>query len=199
MRAKFTRGRWRVVDLVSVAVIGSTFGVVYWAWNQLWLVSTPLFVAYPPTQALLYGVWMLPQVIAALVVRRPGAAVFGSMSAVVISAFLGNVFGLTVLIYGLAQGLAAEIVFAVFGYRVWNRLTAGIATALAAVAGTTLDVTFYFPFWTEAWKQAYVSAGCLSGLVLGTVLAPWIVRRLASAGALDAMPSGRAARLVAGE
>lgn len=195
---RFARRRWRVVDLVTVAVIGSTFGVVYWAWNQLWFITMPVFVGYPPAQASLYGVWMLPQVIAGMVVRRPGAALFGSMAAVVVSVFLGNVFGLTMIIYGLGQGLAAEVVFAAFGYRVWNRAVACLATGAPAAVGTLLDITWYYPSWTESWKQAFVAAGCVSGLVLGATLAPWIVARLASAGALDAMPSGRAARAVTG-
>lgn len=185
--------RWTVVDLVVVAVIGSAFGVVYWAWNQLWLFTTPLFIAFPPGQAVLYGVWMLPQVLAAFVVRRSGAAVFAAMAAVIVSAFLGNVFGLTVLIYGLVQGAAAELVFAICRYRVWNRLTAGLATMLAALAGTCLDVVLYYPFWAGGWKITYLAAGAASGLVLGSTFVPTIVRRLAGAGVLEGLPAQTAA------
>ena len=187
------RHRWRVVDLVAVAVLGSTFGVVYWAWNQLWLVTTPIFTVFPPAQTVFYGVWMLPQVMAGMLVRRPGAALFGSMTAVIVSAFMGNAFGLTVLLYGLVQGGAAELVFALTLYRSWNWLTAGLAAGLAGVCGTTLDVILYFPFFTEAWKIAYVGIGGMSSFLLGAIFAPLVVRRLASAGALDGLPAGRAA------
>lgn len=189
-----TTRRWSVVDLVVVAVVGSTFGVIYWAWNQVWFLATPLFIAFPPGQALLYGVWMLPQVLAAFLVRRRGAAIFAALTAVVVSSFLGNLFGLTVLLYGLVQGTAAEAVFAAGRYRSWNWLTAGLATMLAAIAGTTLDVALYFPIWESAWKLAYVSAGAFSGLLLGAVLVPITVRRLANAGALEGLPAGQAAR-----
>lgn len=185
--------RWTVVDLVVVAVIGSAFGVVYWAWNQLWLLTTPFFIAFPPGQAVLYGVWMLPQVLAAFIVRRSGAAVFGSMTAVIVSAFLGNVFGLTVLIYGLLQGSASELVFAACRYRHWNWLTAGLATMLAALAGTGLDVTLYYPFWDSGWKITYMAVGAASGLLLGASFVPLIVRRLAGAGVLEGLPAQRAA------
>lgn len=186
------RYRWRVVDLVAVAVLGSVFGIVYWAWDQLWVITTPIF-AFPPAHSVAYGVWMLPQVIAAMLVRRPGAAMFGSMSAVIVSAFMGNVFGLTVLLYGVVQGGLAEIVFAIWRYRYFNWFTAGLATGLAAVGGTTLDVVLYYPFWADSWKISYIAIGGISSFVLGALFAPFVIRRLAAAGALDGLPAGRTA------
>ena len=173
-----SRYRWRTVDLVTIAVLGSAFGVVYWAWNQIWVVTTPLFVAFPPAQALLYGVWMLPQVIAMLIIRRPGAALFASMAAVIVSTLLGNAFGLTMLFYGIAQGLAVELVFAVARYRRFGWPLAGLGTALACAAGTTLDTVLYYPFWVDQWKLAYIGCGVLGGFVLGSLVAPFVVRRL---------------------
>jgi energy-coupling factor transport system substrate-specific component len=195
-RAAEPSNRWRVVDLVTVSVLGSTFGVVYWAWNQLWLLTTPFFLFFPPAQAIGYGVWMLPQVMAVMLVRRRGAAVFGSMSAVIVSAFLGNVFGLTVLLYGVVQGGLTELVFAVSRYRFFNWFTAGLGTGLAAAGGTTLDVVLYYPFWTIGWKLAYIAIGGCGSFLLGALLAPFVVRRLASAGALDGLPAGRFASQV---
>lgn len=188
--------RWRVSDLVVVAVLGASFGVVYWAWNQLWLLTAPLFVVFPPAQAVLYGVWMLPAVLAGYLIRRPGAAVLGSITATVVSAFLGNVFGLTVLIYGLVQGVAAESVFAGTRYRVWNWFTAGLATGFAAACGTTLDVTLYYPFWTLSEKLTYVGLGAAGAFALGAWLVPLLTRRMAAAGVLDSLPSGRSAPIV---
>lgn len=191
--ASLTKYRWRVIDLVVVAVLGSVFGIVYWAWDQLWVMTTPLFLFFPPAHSLAYGVWMLPQVIAEMLVRRPGAAMFGSMSAVIVSAFMGNVFGLTVLLYGVVQGGAAEAVFALGRYRIFNWFTAGLATSLAAIGGTTLDVLLYYPDWTSPWKIAYIAIGGVSSFILGAAFAPFVVRRLAAAGALDGLPAGRVA------
>lgn len=182
-------GRWRVVDLVVVAVIGVAFGVVYWAWNQLWLITSPLFVAFPPAQASLYGVWLLPPTLAAFVVRRSKAAIFGGLSAAIVSMFLGNVWGLTVIFYGFVQGLIPELVFAVTRYRVWNWVTAGIATMLAAGAAATLDLTLFYPLWQTGWKSAYAIICMASGLVMGAVLVPLLLGRLRRTGVLDEMPS----------
>lgn len=169
---------WTVSELMTVSVLGCSFGVVYWLWNQLWLVVTPIFVVFPPAQALLYGTWMLPQVIAAFLVRRPGAALFASMSAVTVSAFLGSVFGLSVVLYGLVQGLAVELVLATGRYRHYGRVRAGLATAAAAICGAGLDVVLFYPLWTAEWKASYLTAAGLSGFVLGMIAVARIAQRL---------------------
>lgn len=179
------RYRWRTVDLVAIAVLGSAFGVIYWAWNQVWVLTTPIFIAFPPAHALLYGVWMLPQVIAMLIVRRPGAALFASMAAVIVSTLLGNAFGLTMLFYGIAQGLAVEVVFSATRYRHFGWPLAGLGTALACAAGTTLDTVLYYPFWTSDWKLIYIACGVVGGFILGSIVAPVVVSRLTKAGALN--------------
>ncbi|TMG62871.1 MAG: hypothetical protein E6H87_03580, partial [Chloroflexi bacterium] len=38
---------WRTVDIVVAAAIAIAFGVVFWAWNQVWAAATPAFVAIP--------------------------------------------------------------------------------------------------------------------------------------------------------
>ncbi len=169
---------WTVSELMTVSVLGCSFGVVYWLWNQLWLIVTPVFVVFPPAQALLYGTWMLPQVIAAFLVRRPGAALFASMSAVTVSAFLGSVFGLSVVLYGLVQGLAVELVLATGRYRHYGRVRAGLATAAAAICGAGLDVILFYPLWTAEWKASYLTAAGLSGFVLGMIAVARIAQRL---------------------
>jgi len=68
--------RWRTVDIVVTAVIGVAFGVVFFAWFVLWTALDPLFAAFKPLQYVISGVWLLPAVVAPLIVRRPGAAIF---------------------------------------------------------------------------------------------------------------------------
>src|SRR3712207_167576 len=81
--------RWRTVDIVVTAVLGVAFGVVFWAWGLLWNATGVAFTAFPPAQAFMYGVWLLPAVVAPLVVRRPGAALFAELVASIVSALLG--------------------------------------------------------------------------------------------------------------
>src|SRR3954462_5858361 len=109
--------RWRTVDIVVTAVLGVAFGVVFWAWNLLWAATGTAFAAFPPAQAFMYGVWLLPAVLAPLVVRKPGAGFFAELVAAILSALLGSSWGSIILLYGLLQGLAGELGYAVFGWR----------------------------------------------------------------------------------
>ncbi|MBO0869713.1 MAG: ECF transporter S component, partial [Micromonosporaceae bacterium] len=116
--------RWRTVDIVVAAVIAVAFGVVFWAWNLLWQAVSPV-----PARALIYGVWLVPAVLAGLVIRKPGAAVFTETVAAIISALIGDVWGVTVIPQGLIEGLAAELAFAIVLYRVFTLPIAVLAGA----------------------------------------------------------------------
>src|SRR5829696_7251109 len=85
--------RWRTVDIVVTAVIGVAFGIVFWAWGLLWTGLDAAFTAFPPGQAVMYGVWLLPAVLAPLIVRKPGAALFAETVAAIVSALLGAQWG----------------------------------------------------------------------------------------------------------
>ncbi|WP_040726710.1 ECF transporter S component, partial [Nocardiopsis chromatogenes] len=47
--------RWRTVDIVVAAVLGVAVGVVFWVWGMLWSATQPLFLFFPPAQAVIYG------------------------------------------------------------------------------------------------------------------------------------------------
>ena len=81
MRSDSTGTTWRTVDIVVTAAIAVAFGVVFWAWNFVWATASPMFAAVPPAQNILYGVWLIPAVLAGLVVRKPGAALFAELVA----------------------------------------------------------------------------------------------------------------------
>jgi energy-coupling factor transport system substrate-specific component len=91
--------RWRTVDIVVTAVLGVAFGIVFWAWGLLWAGLDAPFTAFPPAQAVMYGVWLLPAVLAPLIVRKPGAALFAELLAAIVSALLGSAWGTLVLVY----------------------------------------------------------------------------------------------------
>ncbi len=187
-------GSWRTVDIVVAAVIAVAFGVVFWAWNLVWAATGPVFGALPAAQYLIYGVWLVPAVLGALVIRKPGAALFTELVAASVSALLGSQWGLDTVISGVIQGGAAELVFALFRYRSWTAVAAVIA-AIATAAGAWLhDMPLYYP---EAGLDArlvflafmVVSAAAIAGY--GSWL---LMRALAQAGALGAFPSGTAPR-----
>jgi energy-coupling factor transport system substrate-specific component len=180
--------QWRTVDIVTAAVLAVAFGAVFQAWNLLWDATTWVL---PPFRGVIYGTWMLPAVLVPLVVRRPGAALLAETVAAAAEVLFGAQWGLVLVVYGLAQGAAAELVFAFGLYRRWGPVAAILAGAAAGVAGALLDLAFYYPDWGTDWMALYTGlvAGS-SGLIAG--LGGWLlVRALARTGVLSAFPSGR--------
>ena len=108
---------WRTRDIVVTAVIGVAFGVVFWFWNTIWAPLDGVFALAPWAKDLLYAVWLIPAVLAPLIVRKRGAAIFAEMTAAGVSALLGSPWGPDVLLSGFVQGAAAELVFAMTFYR----------------------------------------------------------------------------------
>jgi energy-coupling factor transport system substrate-specific component len=182
---------WRTVDVVVAAVLAVAFGVVFWAWNQLWAAVGNAFTGLPPAQGVMYGVWLVPGVLGALVIRKPGAALFTELVASIVSALLGNQWGLTVVWYGLVEGGVPEIVFLVLLYRFWNLPAAVLAGALAGVGAVVMDVVLYYPDWGVGWVLTYGALVAASaGLVAG--VGSWLlVRGLAPTGVLAPFRSGR--------
>ena len=186
-----TTDRWRTVDVVVAAVIAVAFGVVFWGWNQLWNGFETTFKAFPPGNALFYGVWFLPAVLGPLVIRRPGAGVFTEAVAATVSALLGAQWGLATVLYGLVQGAFGEAAFAATAYRSYRLPTALAGGALAGAGGALLDLVLYYRDWSTGCKVAHVALSALSGLVIAGLGGWALTQALGQTGALDRFPSGR--------
>ncbi len=184
-------GRWRTVDIVVASSMAAALGVVFWAWSHLWNSVQPAFVGFPPAQAFMYGVWLLPAVLGALVIRKPGAAIYTELVAAVVSALLGTAWGLSVIVYGLLQGAAAELVFAFLAYASWRITTAVAAGAAAGAAAALLDIVFYYPKWSGVWQLAYAGLVSVSAAVIAGAGAYLLMQALAKTGVLAPFPSGR--------
>ncbi|PRY16913.1 ECF transporter S component [Kineococcus rhizosphaerae] len=189
-----TRGtrHWRTVDLVTAAVLGVAFGVVFWGWDVLYAAVSPVFTAVPFVQSVLAGVWLLPAVVGALVVRRPGAALFAELVAASVEALLGNQWATSVLISGAIQGLGVEIAVALFAWRRFGPGVAVLGGVLAAVLEGVYELfAYYAGEWTLPFQAVYVGCFVVSGAVVAGLGGWALVRALARTGALSAFAAGR--------
>jgi energy-coupling factor transport system substrate-specific component len=182
---------WRTVDIVVAAAIAIAFGVVLWAWNQVWAVATPVFVAIPPAQNILYGVWLVPAVLGGLIVRKPGAALFTELVAAAVSALLGSQWGLDALVSGLLQGIGAEAVFFATRYRVWTIPVAVLAAAGSALTAWIHDVALYYLDIGIGPQAAILVFMLVSAAVIAGVGSWLLMRSLAQTGVLAQFASGR--------
>jgi energy-coupling factor transport system permease protein len=184
--------RWRVVDIVVASVVAVAAGLVFVMWNIASNpIGAPLGALLPGLQALLGGGWLFAGVLTALVIRKPGAALYGELVAATVSALVGNQWGVLTLESGLVQGLAAEVVFAVFLYRVWNLPVAVLSGAVAGLALAVNDLILWYPGSAAVFSAIYIVSAIVSGALLAGGLSWYVVRGLARTGALSRFQSGR--------
>jgi len=190
------RFRWRIVDIVVASVLGVASGLIFWAWGLGYvgpkLLLEPLL---PGLQGLLDGPWLFAGVLGALIIRKPGAALYTETVAAVLSALVGNQWGGFLTIEaGLVQGLGAELVFLLFLYRVWSLPVAVLAGAGAALAGGINNLLLWWPGADLTFTVVYLLSTVVSGAVIAGALSWFLARGLAATGALDRFASGRERR-----
>ena len=185
MTTASNRLRWRPRDIVLASVVGVMAGGLFALWNNAHVpLLEPLGALLPGFQALGHGVWLIGGLLTALVVRRPGAALYGEILAATVSALIGSQWGVITLVYGAVQGLGAELIFALFAYRLWNVVAALVAGAGAGVAMAALDLTLYYAGAGTEFFVIYALSSIASG-VLVAGLGSWAIERgLHRAGAL---------------
>ena len=72
-----TSWSWTLREILIVAVLGAAFGVLYLAWVQVWLIAQAIFG--PVTMDVVMGFWFIVSIIAAKIIRKPGAALLSEL------------------------------------------------------------------------------------------------------------------------
>lgn len=181
---------WRTRDIVVTAIIGVVFGVVFQVWNLVWSSTTGVFAGFPAAQNLLYGVWFMPAILAALIVRKPGAALFAEVVAAGLSMFIGSPYGADTLLSGVLQGAGAEVVFFATRYRVWSFAVLAVAATGSAVLAWAHDWIVWAPTTGIDLQIWFLVFAAISSVVIAAGGSVLIVRALRQAGALKGFPAG---------
>ena len=180
---------WRTRDIVIAAVIGVAFGVVFWAWGLVYNGPLGFLSAFAlPVRDLGYAVWLIPAVLAPLIIRKPGAALFAEMVAAALSVFMGTPWGPDVLLSGFVQGVAAEVVFGFTLYRVWTFPVLAIAAVASAAAAWIHDWVVYFANVDPAIQFARLVFMAISAVVIVAAGSVALHRSLKRAGVLEGFP-----------
>jgi energy-coupling factor transport system substrate-specific component len=190
------RFSWRVVDIVVAAVLGVAIGLLFWGWNTvggLWF--TAMDGITPGLGGIAVGIWLIGGVIGGLVIRKPGAALLVELIAAIVSALIGNVWGITTIFSGLAQGLGAELIFLAFLYLRFTLPVAMLAGVGAGVGAWVLEL-FLTPNIEKSleFNLIYLGTLAVSGALLAGLVGWLLVRALAATGALSRFAAGREAR-----
>jgi len=191
--AAVNRYGWRVVDIVVAAVLGVACGLVFFAWNGPgFALYDILDAATPGLGGLTQGLWLIGGPIGALIIRKPGAAIYVELVAAIVSALFGSQWGVTTLWYGLAEGIGAEIAFLIFAYRRFTLPVGILSGILAGVGEWAIELVVGGNLAkTATYNTVYLLSNMLSGAILAGVLAWLLVKALARTGVLSRFAAGR--------
>ena len=152
-------------EWVTVAVMAAAMGVAYWAWTLVYdFLKEPLLKPLGIKRAL-DGFWLMAPVFFGYMVRKPGMALFGSLVAAGVEGIITQ-WGMSALIYGLVQGLGAELVFALFLYRKWNWPVLILAASMSAF--------FSFAYDYASQEQANLSVTFNAIQLLVFIVSSWV-------------------------
>ena len=136
------------VELVFIAILGVVFGIIN---NLIGIVYTGIN-AVNPTAALFFAPFGIVTLLAAYVVRKPGAAILAGVINGLVQFLAGNPAGLWAVAFGIAHGLGTELVFYLFKYKNWGWLACLLA---AGVDGLFNYIVVVFAFGLYQWYDFF--------------------------------------------
>lgn len=170
----------KLTDVLVTIVIAIVFGIIYKVWGSLYEVVKPFGLHI---DQLVYGMWFIAATVAFLIIRKPGVALLAEVAASSGELLLGSQYGVEVLLYGVLQGLGAELVFLLFLYK---RFDVGVVilAAIGATIGSFL-MDWYkgyigdLAFWN---LSLLIGARTIGAILLAGVFAYVLVKALEKTG-----------------
>jgi energy-coupling factor transport system substrate-specific component len=166
---------WTTRDILVTAAIAAALAIVSTGANYL---MAPLHALGPAAAWAITGIWVIPGVFTAYVVRRPGAAFLSQLLTGIMQAPFSP-FGWTTVIRALVTGVPSEGIFLATRYRNYRLplllVVAGVANVVHLAVGYVPHGYFNLPpgvqiaMWVITWISGVVAGGLAKGL--GDVLA----------------------------
>ncbi|MEZ0393660.1 MAG: ECF transporter S component [Desulfurococcaceae archaeon] len=156
------------VDFAVLGAVAVIFGALFTPWWTIYYAAKALG-GPAVARALTYGLWFMAAPLAASLIRKPLSALGGELLASIVETILPNPGGFTNIIYGLAQGLASEAVYAIGGYRHYGPISAALAGAVAAAPAVALDALLFGDIYPADVMALLFIAAFVSGAIYGIV------------------------------
>ncbi|QAS54397.1 ECF transporter S component [Halobacillus litoralis] len=184
---------WKLKEIVVMSVLSVVFAVVYLAFLPVGKILVGFFG--PLGYDFIFGIWFIVSIIAAYIIRKPGAAFLSETIAATVEVLLGNAVGPILMVTGMIQGLGAESAFAMTRYKRYDLFTLMLAGMMAAVFSF---VWGYFLSGFAALSTGYVLAmfivRIISGALISGVLGKALSDSLAKTGVLSSFALGKERR-----
>ncbi len=130
-----------IFEIVLTTVVAVALGVAFWGWTFVYEIAKP-FLKLSGLSYLVAGFWIFASVFLSQIVRKPGIALIASIIAAFVESLLTH-WGIMSVLWGIVQGLGAEIIFMIFLYRKWDLWVIVLASILSATFSYGLDFYLY--------------------------------------------------------
>jgi len=187
--------QWKLKEIVLLSILGVVFAVIYllaFGLGQGLVSALTPFGIGPLGYEFIYGIWFIVSIIAAYIIRKPGAAFISELIAGVVQVLIGSPAGPQLIISAAIQGLGAESAFAVTKWRDYRTrvlLLAAVLTAIVSFAWHYYSSGF---FAYEAWLVGVMLiTRIISSMLIMALLGKWISDQLAKTGVLRGYALGK--------
>lgn len=171
-----------LTDVLITVVIGLVFAVIYSVWGAVYTALQPLGLHL---NELVYGMWFIAAIVAYLIIRKPGVALIAEFAAASGETIVLLQFDVSLIMYGLIQGLVCELVFLFFRYKSTSLMAAVLAGIAAALSTLPLDWYYGYLGHLETWNLALMfSLRILSGAIVAGWLGHLLYKALKETGVL---------------
>lgn len=170
----------KLADILTTVVISIVFGIVYKLWGPFYYFVKPFGLHI---DQLIYGMWFIAATVAFLIIRKPGVALLAEIAASSGEFIMGSEWGLEVLLYGVVQGLFAEVAFAAFRYKRFDVFVVSLAAIGSTIGSLIMD---FYKGYIEAlapWNLAlFLFARFVGAILISGVFASSLVKALEATG-----------------
>lgn len=141
----------KLTDILVTFVIAVVFALIFRGWT---FVYDALKIGGIQLEQLSYGMWFMAATAAFLIIRKPGVAFLAEAAAASGELIAGSPYGVELLIYGIIQGLCAELIFAAFRYKNYTAAVAGLAGVLSGFGAAGMDIYKGYISDLQTWNMA---------------------------------------------
>ena len=173
-----------IFEMVLTTVVAVALGVSFWGWTFVYEIAKP-FLKLSGLSYLVAGFWIFASVFLSQIVRKPGIALVASIIAAFIESLLTH-WGIMSVLWGIVQGLGAEIIFMIFLYRKWDLWVVILASILSATFSYGLDFYLYeYKNLSLGFNFLQLASFLISSAFFAGVLSNILSKRLLRLGLLD--------------
>lgn len=170
----------KLSEILVTVLISVIFAIIYNLW---WLFYNVAQVAGLHLEQLTYGVWFMAAIVCYLIIPKPGIALLAEFASGAGETIVMGKFDIPTIIYALLQGLACEIVFAIFKYQSRSVMVAMLAGLVTALISFPVDYFYGYLNEVAGWNLIlFIVFRAISGIIIAGLLSYLLVKALDQTG-----------------